>query len=156
MSRSSQRNARKLPVTSRITTGDRLEALGILAPDPGFWERHGRCYELSAKYVIRGDDPDAVVVHGAVTKGVGVKGDAYVLPFPVLHAWVIRGDGTVHDPVFNKSWAGPLFHAAETGAVVRFTYTADEANRLSLDTKHWGPWDVAASQATWLDKSRDL
>lgn len=147
MSKSSKRNARKAPADSRITAGDHMAAMRILNLDDGFYQRRGRCFELAAKYVIHGDDPDAVVVHGSVSKGFGVSPDSppipcrYALPFPVPHAWVIRGDGTVHDPVWLKDWSSSFFHDQETGAVQRLTYSGPEANRNSLASRHWGPWD---------------
>ena len=93
--------------------------------------RIGKCYELAGRYVI--DHPDAVLVHGTFNGIRFVKID-----FDNDHAWV-EENGEVFDPVmdcrFPKEEYFELFQTT-----IQAKYNHDEVCRLTLETKHWGPW----------------
>lgn len=104
---------------------------------------NGRCYELSYNEVLHGtlfgEDPDITLVHGT----------AYHPAHEVYdHAWVVSGDGTVHDMVIGKTWPSREAHEADTGIMGQAkylrTYTRMEAiQNASLVYRHCGPWDEA-------------
>jgi len=111
-------------------------------------QRLGRCYELSAKYVL--DHPDAVLVHGSIEGGGHPR---------IGHAWVnlppetVKLDdlvielGLIHDPVTEMTMpteAWLFLHNAE----VDDTYTFDELRELIVATHHWGPY--AGRWKTWV------
>jgi hypothetical protein len=103
---------------------------------------NGRCYELSADEVLNGTlfgiDPDITLVHGTV----------YHPAHPVYdHAWVVSGDGTVHDLVLGVSWPSREAHKEATGlggqAKYLTTYTRMEAiNNMACVYRHAGPWNA--------------
>lgn len=101
--------------------------------------RLGRCYELSAQYVL--DHPDTVLVHGSI------QGNGHPR---IGHAWVTwsehvtLGDldievATIHDPVTEMTMPAEAWLFLHNG-IADDTYTIDELRELIVETRHWGPF----------------
>lgn len=98
----------------------------------------GDCYEAAAKFVIAHDACAEIrLVHGEVTgTGGAVKGIRYG------HAWVELGS-VVIDPSNGRCLVASRGHYYAAGSVGDTrTYTPEEAMRIMLATKHYGPWET--------------
>ena len=99
--------------------------------------RLGKCYELSGRYVIDGmfipDRERATLVHGRLVNPFGVG-------HPLLdHAW-IETDDEIYDPVMDKTWGRAIFYSLFKPTVFK-RYNREEARKMILKHKHWGPWE---------------
>lgn len=98
-----------------------------------FQKRVGRCYQLSAEYVLYKAsliDPDALLVHGTIQRNPNPRID---------HAWVLFSDGQVFDPVAGLGFQADAY-CRWANALSEISYTRDQVARLINDTEHWGPW----------------
>ena len=95
-------------------------------------QRIGRCYELSGREVAFSDDPDARLVHGTI-QGFGYP--------PNPHAWVVRGNGIVYDPVLGQEFTGETHRALFRSEVDR-EYSKVEVAIACVRSRHWGPWET--------------
>lgn len=90
-------------------------------------KRDGRCYELSASYVIKNEEFE--LVHGKVKGKTGL----------VLHAWV-EVDNTVYDLVLNKifpkEYYKRYFRATESRR-----YSHKEICDMVVEYGHCGPFE---------------
>lgn len=113
-------------------------------------DRHGKklkatgdCMMNSAKFVIDNQDDSLTLVHCIVTgTGPKIKGIDYA------HAFVIMDIGLALDLTksFDKPTIVPLEFYRQIGNVRNeIKYTWQEANRLTLESGHWGPWDESIS-----------
>ena len=97
----------------------------------------GDCFESAGKYIIdNGRNGDLILVHGlAIGRGpiAGIK---------FSHAWIEQGD-LVIDVANGRHIELPkniyyaLGNISET-----FKYTFEDVLKKTLDTGHWGPWDL--------------
>lgn len=78
-----------------------------------------------------GIDPDITLVHGIVADSL-------------KHAWVVRGDGTVHDMVTGFAWPSRFAHEQAQGYAAQYetTYTRMEAIAKACEYLHVGPWSA--------------
>lgn len=93
-------------------------------------DRLGRCYELSAKYVL--DNDGFNLVHGFITDKIGVTGHT------IDHAWVEK-EGNVYDPVLDMELPTEI-HEAMFNAEVTIKYPRKSVLDMILMKEHWGPW----------------
>lgn len=121
-------NGRIVPLSERF--GERTSDIRIAGKTQN--ENIGRCYELSAKYVIDHISSGATLVHARLTNpfGKGLK--------ELDHAFVEIGN-EIFDPVMNQKWPKEvycdLFKVRETSR-----YTFDEIMSNIDQYHHWGPW----------------
>jgi len=118
--------------------------------------RHGRCYELSAKYVTMHDE-HATLVHGTIFNRHRAALDDGP---PTAHAWVELQDGRIFDPV-DDFWVTPEEYESYRAPEPLARYTREEAARLIGSTRSWGPWDEATTQAqenidAWISNLRGM
>ena len=96
--------------------------------------RRGRCYELSGRYVSV--HPDTILVHGKIVNPIERKG----LLKEIEHAWVEEGN-EIFDPCMDVRWPKQIYESFFKAKPYK-KYTHDEVNKISLKTRHWGPWEV--------------
>jgi hypothetical protein len=99
--------------------------------DGGIKSRLGRCYELSARFVV--DHRDATLVHGSI-EGMGHPRNP--------HAWVLLPSGDIFDPVLDSEMSADAWAAFASPRVER-TFTRDELVPLLVEFGHWGPWPAS-------------
>lgn len=103
----------------------------------------GDCYEAAGKFMmescLHGPDCTYLLVHGEVAGQGPLEGITYG------HGWVLDGD-TVIDRSNGRNLRIPKALYYVLGGIDRIgnlhTYTWEEARKLILQYKHWGPWDL--------------
>lgn len=105
-------------------------------------KRLGRCYELAGRELLERCCSHTRLVHGMIARN----------GFVVHHAWLeweeewFRGSGTVcWEPVTDLTLPQDAFERL-FGAEKQVEYTRDEASKLMLRTKHYGPWEERSEQ----------
>jgi hypothetical protein len=129
----------------KIREPDRVEPTAAEAEGVDGKVRLKDCYRQAAYYAVLGPDhPGAVLVHGTITIGQSDDGSGGV---PIGHGWAefVRPDGTevVYDGVQGKFYDKASYYR-NTKAVKEHNYTLDQARRMMLKTKNFGPWEHTA------------
>jgi hypothetical protein len=100
--------------------------------DPGYRRRKrlGKCYEISALYVL--ENAGASLVHGTVA--------GKFVPVPIDHAWVVTAGGRIFEPATGHVMSAQEY-AEYCDPRVRFTYTREQMCAHMMETGHFGPWE---------------
>lgn len=104
-------------------------------------QRLGKCYELSWQYINAINDPNTkeLLVHGYITDKIGRTID---------HAWTENGNN-VYDPVMDKTMPRMVYYSLLQVEVFK-KYTYDEAIKMGMKTKVYGPWHkIPAGKVKW-------
>jgi hypothetical protein len=102
-------------------------------PSYQFSLRSGRCYELSAWAILKGDLDDGILVHGSMRCENGESAR-------MGHGWVLINNGTeVWEPILGACYAREDWYRwaqAEDEA----TYDAEQLRIMMLRHGHYGRW----------------
>lgn len=91
--------------------------------------REGLCFELAWRHITEQDE--GTLVHGKVWSGT--------LGRMIDHAWVVTETGWVYEPVSNRYFRKAKLYKTYKMREID-TYTPTEARKITLETKHYGPW----------------
>lgn len=109
----------------------------------------GDCYEVAGRMIM--DHPEMLLCHGLVAGRGPLEG------LWLGHAWCEAGD-VVFDRSSGKRFEGRKEHYYETGKITTVKkYRRDEACKLMLEKKNFGPWsdDVKPEfQKNKIDRTR--
>jgi hypothetical protein len=136
---------KKADIFYKVKTPDEVAPTAAEAKDVDGKIHLKRCYERAGTYLVMGPDrPGATLVHGTITIGQDDDGSGGV---PIGHGWVefTRADGSevVYDGVQSRFYDKASYYR-NTKAVEEHDYTADQARRMMLKTKNFGPWEYTA------------
>ena len=103
----------------------------------------GDCYEAAGKFMMDscliGPECTYILVHGEVAGQGPLEGITYG------HGWVLDGDMVI-DRSNGRNLEVPKALYYAVGGIADIgnyhTYTWEEARKLILQYKHWGPWDL--------------
>ena len=127
-----------------------MHPYGLIRTMPGSKTKPGLCYKNAFDFAT--SNPGWVLVHGVAT---GTGGEIQGVPFG--HAWVERTSRfleRVYDPTADQLVLRALYyHVGRIGRTVR--YEVDQALKLALETRHYGPWDDAIATASHEGNSHE-
>jgi hypothetical protein len=95
--------------------------------------RQGRCLELAWKVIAwESGGKRWFLIHGGIAQ--------HPLSENIIgHAWIELDDGRVYDPVLDKFMTKDAY-MIHRRAVIERCYSLDEALRLVVEARHYGPW----------------
>lgn len=100
----------------------------------------GNCFEESAEYVLHALVLDLVLVHGEVVGHGKLEGIRYA------HAWVEDGNNVI-DVAKDVRMPRDVYY--RLGGIElcnnMHRYSADDILRHTVETGHWGPWELETS-----------
>lgn len=102
----------------------------------------GRCYEEAFWYLVNWGTADMRLCHG-----IALQADPPFAPYG--HAWIEQGSRLIEVAGGPPQVSLKIIYYNKSGIDPRVVkhYTLEEARRLALQWRHYGPWDPVVAGA---------